>query len=136
MTVSTSYKIQTLKRGKWMVDSVYDKKDIARQEARKMLDQNKHFDGVKVFEEAYDDSNDPTKTLVILTELRSERKARLEKLSKKKIKSDSAKPLLKMAPKPKKKKFSFTQYIGLMVICVCSITLGVIGFAAYYRYMA
>jgi len=98
MTVSTSYEIQTLKRGKWMVDSVYGKKGIARQEARKMLDQNKHFEGVKVFEEAYCDSNERVKTQLIMTELRSERKARLEKLSKKKTKSDPAKPLLKTTP--------------------------------------
>jgi hypothetical protein len=59
-----AFEIHTYTDGKWKVDSVFDDRDLAVHEARK-VDENGRYAGVRVIEENYDESTDFTTTRTI-----------------------------------------------------------------------
>lgn len=54
MTVLRAFEIHTYQRGRWIIDSVFDDKDLALFEARRMDDSGR-FPGIRVVEEIFDD---------------------------------------------------------------------------------
>ena len=59
-----AFEIHTFREGQWKVDSVYDDRELAMHEARK-VDENGRYAGVRVIEEKYDESSDLTTTRTI-----------------------------------------------------------------------
>ena len=59
-----AFEIHTFREGQWKVDSVYDDRELAVREARK-VDENGRYAGVRVIEENYDESSDLTTTRTI-----------------------------------------------------------------------
>ena len=59
-----AFEIHTFTDGQWKVDSVFDDRDLAVHEARK-VDENGRYAGVRVIEENYDDVTDLTTTRTI-----------------------------------------------------------------------
>ena len=59
-----AFEIHTYTDGQWKVDSVFDDRDLAVHEARK-VDENGRYAGVRVIEENYDDVTDLTTTRTI-----------------------------------------------------------------------
>jgi hypothetical protein len=56
-----AYEIHTFRHGVWKVDSVFDDKDLAIYEAKRVEDGSR-YSGVKVVEEDYDEVSNLTKT--------------------------------------------------------------------------
>jgi hypothetical protein len=54
-----AYEIHTFRDGQWKVDSVFDDRELAIFEARK-VDVNRRYSSVKVVEEYYDETTDKT----------------------------------------------------------------------------
>lgn len=54
-----AYEIHTFRDGQWKVDSVFDDRELAIFEARK-VDENGRYSSVKVVEENYDEASDKT----------------------------------------------------------------------------
>jgi hypothetical protein len=59
-----AYEIHTYREGQWKVDSVFDDRDLALHEARK-VDENRRYTGIRVIEENYDAATDLTTTRTI-----------------------------------------------------------------------
>ena len=59
-----AFEIHTIRDGQWKVDSVFDDRELAMHEARK-VDDNGRYAGVRVIEENYDESSDLTTTRTI-----------------------------------------------------------------------
>ena len=56
-----SYEIQTFKDGKWRLDSIFDDRELAFFEAKR-IDEGKRYAGVKVIEEYWDEASNLTAT--------------------------------------------------------------------------
>ena len=59
-----AFEIHTFREGQWKVDSVFDDRELAIHEARK-VDENGRYTGVRVIEENYDEASDLTTTRTI-----------------------------------------------------------------------
>ena len=53
MSHSVSYELLFFRGGSWVIESIYDNRDVALEEARRLL-AGRHQKGVKVIEETYD----------------------------------------------------------------------------------
>lgn len=56
-----AYEIHTYREGVWKVDSVFDDRELALFEAKR-VDDSSRYSGVKVVEEVYDEAHDRTTT--------------------------------------------------------------------------
>lgn len=54
-----SYEIHTFQEGKWKTDSVFDSRDLALHEAKKMIEGGRHTN-LQVFEENYNEETNET----------------------------------------------------------------------------
>ncbi len=59
-----AFEIHTYQNGRWKIDSVFDDKELALFEARRMED-SARFSGVRVVEEAFDQNNNKTSARTI-----------------------------------------------------------------------
>lgn len=59
-----AFEIHTYQDGKWRIDSVFDDRELALFEARR-VDAGSRYSGVRVIEENYDESSDLTTTRTI-----------------------------------------------------------------------
>ena len=59
-----AFEIHTFRDGQWKVDSVFDDRELAVHEARK-VDENGRYSSVRVIEENYDEASDLTTTRTI-----------------------------------------------------------------------
>ncbi|MEE8284953.1 MAG: hypothetical protein V3R63_08215, partial [Alphaproteobacteria bacterium] len=70
MAKSVSYEVLSTRGGEnWIIQSVYDDRDVALYEARSLLE-NRHLKAVKVIQETYDDETDRTISRTIFNEAR------------------------------------------------------------------
>lgn len=56
-----SYELQTYKDGKWKMDSVYDDRQFAIEQGKR-VEQSSRYSGVRVIEENYDDATNESTT--------------------------------------------------------------------------
>ena len=59
-----AFELHTYTGGKWKIDSVFDSRELALHEARR-VDEGSRYSGVRVIEENHDDSTDLTTTRTI-----------------------------------------------------------------------
>ncbi len=59
-----AFEIHTYQNGRWKIDSVFDDKELALFEAKRMED-SARFSGVRVVEEAFDENNNKTSARTI-----------------------------------------------------------------------
>ena len=59
-----AFEIHTYQDGKWRIDSVFDDRELALFEARR-VDEGSRYSGVRVVEENYDEASDLTTTRTI-----------------------------------------------------------------------
>ena len=73
-----TFEIHTFRDAQWKVDSVFDDRELAVHEARK-VDENGRYAGVRVIEENYDESSDHTtiRTIFLGKKERAKSKARI-----------------------------------------------------------
>ena len=75
-----AFEIQTYHDGKWRIDSVFDDRELALFEARR-VDEGSRYSGVRVIEEIYDEVSDLTTTRTIFRGGRAERQERARKVA-------------------------------------------------------
>jgi hypothetical protein len=75
MAKSVSYEVLSTRGDNWMIESVYDDREMALYEARILLD-NRRLKAVKVIQETYDDEEDKTIVRTIFNEARSAAKGK------------------------------------------------------------
>ena len=77
-----AFEIHTYQDGKWKIDSVFDDRELALFEARR-VDEGSRYSGVRVIEENYDEASDLTTTRTIFRGGNADRqeKARKAKLA-------------------------------------------------------
>ena len=130
MSQAVSYELLSFKGGNWVIESVYDTKDMAVQEARRLLD-GRHQKGVKVIEETYDADTDNTRARIVFSRQKGEDKPRQKsrKESTEKSKTDA-----KAAPAARKKRGdpAFMKYILILVFSVGGILFGAIALVFWY----
>ena len=127
MSHSVSYELLSFRGGNWVIESIYDTKDVALQEARRLL-AGRHQTGVKVIEETYDADTDNTTARIVFSRQRGEEKSR-QRSPKEKSKTDS-----QAAPAAPKKRGdpAFLNYILILVFSVGGILFGVIALVFWY----
>lgn len=73
-----AFEIHTYQDGKWKIDSVFDDRELALFEARR-VDQGTRYSGVRVVEEIYDEVSDLTRTRTIFRGGNADRQERVRK---------------------------------------------------------
>ena len=84
-----AFEIQTYQDGKWKIDSVFDDRDLALFEARR-VDEGSRYAGVRVIEEIYDEVSDLTTTRTIFRGVKADRQERARKAAASKRRSSGA----------------------------------------------
>ena len=79
-----AFEIHTFRDGQWKVDSVFDDRELAVHEARK-VDENGRYAGVRVIEETYDETSDLTTTRTIFRGKHEKARSNAPKPTAKKI---------------------------------------------------
>ena len=129
MSLSVSYELLSLRGGSWVIESVFDNKDVALHEARRLLE-SRHQKAVKVIEETYDADTDDTKARVVFSR-KNEEKPRQKPREENEEKSDTDS---KAAPAARKKQGdpAFMKYILILVFSVGGILFGAIALVFWY----
>ena len=73
-----AFEIHTFQDGRWKIDSVFDDRELALFEARR-VDEGTRYSGVRVIEEIYDEASDLTTTRTIFRGGNADRQERLRK---------------------------------------------------------
>jgi len=73
-----AFEIHTFHDGKWKIDSVFDDRELALFEARR-VDEGTRYSGVRVIEEVYDETSDLTTTRTIFRGGNADRQERARK---------------------------------------------------------
>ncbi len=123
MAKSVSYEVVSPRGDNWMIESVYDDREVALYEARDFL-QRWHQRGVKVVQENY---NDETDTSILRTIFTAEWGAGTPKYRRQKPDS----PVRSAARRKKKGNSGLVRYIVILVLSVGGILLTVIGLLAF-----
>ncbi len=120
MGKTLSFEVQSFRDGKWMIDSVYDDKEMAVNTGRNLLE-SRHHASVRVVSETYDDeSGESSSRVVFKEEKRALAKMKLAQTAKK------AGPAKKAEPKKEKEPDSFLKYVLMLVLSLGGIVLIVI----------
>lgn len=64
MNKLTSFELQTYRAGTWKIDSIYDDRDLALFEAKRLAESRRHS-GVRVVQEDFDEQTSETSTRVL-----------------------------------------------------------------------
>lgn len=73
-----AFEIHTFQEGRWKIDSVFDDRELALFEARR-VDEGTRYSGVRVIEEVYDETSDLTTTRTIFRGGNADRQERARK---------------------------------------------------------
>lgn len=111
------FEIHTFREGVWKIDSVFDDKDLAVNEAQRM-ERAGRYSAIRVVEETFDEVTEKGNTRTVYRSTKVDR-VNTESAERRKAPSTIAPPPKK--PIPKKAKASFTR----MMIMAC-LTLGAI----------
>ncbi len=127
MSHSVSYELLYFRGGNWVIESIYDNRDVALKEAHRLLD-GRHQTGVKVIEETYDADTDNTTARIVFSRQKGGEKSR-HRSPKEKSKTDS-----EAAPAARRKQGdpAFLNYILILVFSVGGILFGVIALVIWY----
>ncbi len=130
MSRSVSYELLSFRGGSWVIESVFDQKDVALQEARRLLE-GRHQKGVKVIEETYDPDTDNTRARIVFSRQKNEekprQKSREENEEKSKTNSGAAPAARRKQGDP-----AFMKYVLILVFSVGGILFGVIALMFWY----
>lgn len=130
MSRSVSYELLSFRGGSWVIEAVYDAKEVAMQEARRLL-AGKHQTGVKVIEETYDDDTDNTTARIVFSRQKGEDKSKQKsrKEDEEKSKTDAA-----AAPAAQKKRSdpAFMKYVLILLFSIGGILFGAIALVFWY----
>ncbi len=125
MATTVSYEVYSLREGHWNLDSVYDDRDLALDEARH-LRKRRHEKGVKVVKENYDDDTNKAIPTTIFHEGEGVKKHRPQ-MQEKRNQRRRIEP-----SRPKKEDASgFVRHLVILVVSIGGILLALIALAAF-----
>jgi|LKGT01.1.fsa_nt_gi hypothetical protein len=129
MARSVSYEVLSTRGDNWMIESVYDDREVALYEARTLLD-NRHLKAVKVVQETYDDEADRTITRTIFNEARGAAKGKPKPATQEETKDAPAAPA---APAVGRKKdgSEVIKYLIILVLSIGGIALVMLAVAGF-----
>ena len=129
MGTSVSYELLSFRGGSWIIESVYDNKDVALQEAHRLLE-GRHQTGVKVIEEKYDDATDKTMARIVFSRQKGEAKSRPKQ---RKDEKDEPKTGPAAAPAARRTEgdTTFFKHILTLILSVGGILFGVIALSYF-----
>ena len=118
----TAFELQTYNQGKWKIDSIFDDKQLALFEAKRLAESGR-FPGVRVVQESYDADRDKTDFRIIYTgsktaeentrAVRRERQVKSELAAQRKSANANTAAKKKAAAKSKKQAESNQWYLML-----------------------
>jgi len=127
-----AFEIHTFRGGKWKIDSVFDDKELALFEARRM-DQSSRYPGVRVIEENFNESTLETVTRTIFKGGRAEKQAAPRQQE---TKSDAKKPARRKGAQGRngkgKHRTQKKKKSGIVMPLVILSLIVVIGLAAWF----
>ncbi len=127
MARSISYEVLSTRGDNWVIETVYDDREVALYEARALLD-NRYLKAVKVIQETYDDETDRTTTRTIFNEARRAAKGKPKPATQEETKDAAAAP----AVGTKKKDGSEAiKYLIILVLSIGGIALVMLAGAAF-----
>ncbi len=131
MSSSISYELLSFKGGNWVLECVYDNKDVAVQEARRLLT-GRHQKGVKVIEEVYDADTDNTRARIVFSRQKGEEKPRQKPRNEKSKTDPAAKVAAGKKVQRRQEDTTFLKHILTLVLSVGGILFGVIALLYWY----
>jgi len=131
MSSSVSYELLSFKGGNWVIESVYDNRDVALQEARRLLE-GRHQKGVKVIEEKYDDATDKTMARIVFSRQKGEEKSRPKQRNEESKTDPAAKVAAGRKGERRQEDTTFLKHILILVLSVGGILFGVIALLFWY----
>ncbi len=126
MAAIVSYEVYSLREGHWNLDSVYDDRSLALDEARSLF-QRRYEKGVKVIKEDYDDETNTSIPTTIFHEGEGVKKRRPQVREKKK----KPRQRIKTAAPKKEHASGITRYVVTLVLSIGGILLALIALAAF-----
>ncbi len=123
MAATVSYEVYSLREGNWSLDSVYDDRGLALDEARQLV-KRRYEKGVKVVKENYDDETNKAIPTTIFHEGEGVTKHRPQVREKKEFR----KRIEPAAPKEEDAS-GFIRYVVILVVSIGGILLALIALA-------
>ena len=130
MSRSVSYELLSFRGGSWVIEAVYDAKEVALQEARRLL-AGRHQTGVKVIEETYDDDTDDTTARIVFSRQKGEEKSR-QRSRKENEEKSGANSAAAPAAQKKRSDPAFMKYALILLFSVGGILFGAIALVFWY----
>lgn len=117
-----AFEIHTFQDGKWKIDSVFDDRELALFEARR-VDEGTRYSGVRVIEEVYDESSDLTTTRTIFRGGNADRQERARKAEAAKAattvrRGAAGEPIRRKRPKKKEKTTNYLVPILILAVLI------------------
>jgi len=125
MGKSVSYEVLSFREGNWTIQSVYDDRNTAVYEARRLLS-GRHEKGVRVMEETYDDDTNETKSRIVFSEEKGAEKKAEPAKPEARTGVGTAQPRAKAAEKD-----DVVGYIIKLVLIVGGICLALLALGAF-----
>ncbi len=126
MAKSVSYEVLSTRGDNWIIESVYDDRDVALYEARSLL-ANRHLKAVKVIQETYDDETDKTISKTIFNEAGVAAKAK----AKPRAQEEAANAPAAAAVGQKTGESDFIKYLIILVLSIGGIALVLLAGVAF-----
>ncbi len=126
MAATVSYEVYSLREGRWNLDSIYEDRGLALDEACHLLTRRREK-GVKVIKEDYDDETNTSIPTTIFHEGEGVKKRRPP------VREKTRKPRQRIrTAAPKKEDASgFNRYVVTLVLSIGGILLALIALAAF-----
>ncbi len=131
MSSSISYELLSFKGGNWVLECVYDNKEVALQEARRLL-MGRHQKGVKVIEEKYDAETDHTMARIVFSRQKGEEKPRQKPRNEESKTDPAAKVAAGRKGERRQEDTTFLKHILTLILSVGGILFGVIALLFWY----
>lgn len=139
-----SFEIHTFVRGQWKIDSIFDSRDLALSEARR-IDEGSRYSGVKVVEEIFDETTQHVNARTIyrgskVDEENAEALAKKKKVREEVQANNAKKQVVKRQTARKaavkQKKRGFQAAMLMIFLKVLGIVVFGVGLILGIRYMA
>lgn len=131
MSSSVSYELLSFKGGSWIIESVFDNKDVAVQEAARLLE-GRHQKGVRVIEEKYNAETDHTTSRIVFSRQKGEKKTRPKPGKEESKTAPAAKVVAGRKGERKHEDTTFLRHLLTLVLSVGGVLFGVIALLYIY----
>ncbi len=129
MATTVSYEVYSVREGHWYLDSVYDDRRLALDEARHLL-KRRHQKGVKVVKENYDDETNKSIPTTIFHEGEGVKKHRPKVREKRTQRQRIETAARKKEPK-KEDASGVIRHVVILVVSIGGILLALIALAGF-----